>query len=58
LSGRIDVGCAMSDVESRQIAASEIRGVIIGSGSGNAGRTAWGESGRLDRQYARRTPSR
>ena len=35
--GRIDVGCAMSVVESRQIAATEMRSVIMEGGGGGGG---------------------
>ena len=56
VSWRIDVGCcAVSDVESRQIAAREMRCVIIGSSVGNV-RTREHGRARVHRQYVRGAP--
>ena len=45
VSGRIDVDCAVSDVASRQIAAKEMRCVIIGRLGGNVRRAHAGGEG-------------
>ncbi len=49
VSWRIDVGCAMSVVESRQIAASEMRSVIMEGGGGGGGGGVGGGGGGVRR---------